>query len=1762
MVIITNLDGKSLPLIDIDFLSRTRGTNGDYQITLSVRRTKRNAEAFKLIEDESLITLKDGNKFRVKNIDKETVNNVSSIEVTAAQHSFYDAVDNFQYKIIEKEKVLSLHEALTHALEGTDITFYIEDDFDKYSFENFGDDTSIALFKKAQENFEFEFDVENNTHLRIYKQLGSKTKGIQMRWKQNIATIKQSISTQNLSTYIKGYGKPKEDADGNVIEGKYEVEMDYTSPNAKKYGIRHATPYSNEKIKDEATMLRYLKNNLIDYPEMTFEITYENLKDNININLDDVELGDVVYLIHEPLNLNFNTRILEVTDYPLHPQLKPIYTISSQPLDKLDKQTANTIDKNSLEKELVESNKNQSALSKRIEGAIEAVYDVENAMEDVDKEMERIENEVLPEIEQAVDSTKIPHQVEPPYPIPTSKLWMDTSVNPPVLKIWDEESETWEMLGVSKEELAEITEKVQEAIDNTMIPSQDEAPENDELPKSKLWWNTSVEPARLMRWNGTEWVVLSLNEDEIDDLMQQMREDAVTESKEYSEAEIKATRQAIINQLNEEIESLQIGGRNLLKDSNNILGSEHWNLVNLTFHPQQDNKFVFSESGESYIEYQIDNSVSLSSQLVFSAKLNIASNKKAEIWIVYPFNGVEEVIYTDIITREDKNDSDRYIVKIPPKKRTGNNYKLRVGYTKDSAINEAERISSMYYWDIDTMQPQLEKGNKPTDWSPAPEDITERITKTETDIKVNTEEIKLKASQSSVDSKVDTAEYTEKVGEITTSIDGITQRVQKAETNVDKNTNEISSARSQIAKVDTKVDGITSTVSDISSDLTTAQKDITKVEQTAGKIESTVSSVKTELDDMEIGGRNLLEDSGTPISSASYAIHDYYLTDAPDDNETVTIVMKADLAPTKSHFYLYNSGGQVSIPNTRFDHDNGVGEDGNIYVITTNWRIRTTGNTSTNKFLRVYHMASSDTGTSKIHWIKLVRGSKTSLDWSPAPEDMDARMTATETTIKQLPSEIDLAVSEGIGDLQIGGRNLRTINNTTVSLATRNEHKYTLTKTSGSGNPYVRVSEEIFEDDTYYIVTFKSKKISGNVKLIGGHSNVAVNSTTEIYLDGKLVTKGGSGWSNNDSESTYPNDTKEHHHEIRFKTVKDVSGEGNARWYIQPNRGDYGDNFKIEIWDWQVEKGNKATGYSIAPEDQVNKTNVLSSINLSPEGVKIQGDKIDIKGLVEFINKDGSSSTMIDGGKIVSGSITANELNVNKIFGDSIVISTIQAGAIRTAELDANNIKTGTLNANRIGAKSITVGKLDVNNIFGNSAVIAKIQADSVKTAELSATRITSGTLDAGKVSVKNLSASSITTGTLDGKKATIKNISASNVTSGTLNASDVVIHGGNSNNYTEIKGAQLTVRGTFKQTWKGKTNTYDIKSMLQNGYLRFRNDSEKSSLYYSWYGISTYVDGDGDYLESNGSSGTLRWWDYTYSDNNRGITMHSHAGKPALVSNLNHVVIQPMADRSSKLFYFTKSADGDDGYLMFSRLSGGTTSGSRRGGLRFVNDKDGLIQVVDAENTTGGSTEIEAGTGTFNIVRRRAGTNYLSLQNENYFRVGLDADGSARVVSDVVRRRTYSSSANVHVTSEGTLGRSTSSERYKVNIEKQFNNEDEQLEHSKKILNLSIKKWNDKFEVETLCKENEAGKRLSADNFKLDKYVGLTSEDVQAVGLGEHVEKSEEGLEGIEYDRLWIHLIPIVKEQEKEIEEQKQENEQLKSRLELLEQQVQQLLA
>mgnify|MGYP001394932805 CR=1 FL=1 len=215
--------------------------------------------------------------------------------------------------------------------------------------------------------------------------------------------------------------------------------------------------------------------------------------------------------------------------------------------------------------------------------------------------------------------------------------------------------------------------------------------------------------------------------------------------------------------------------------------------------------------------------------------------------------------------------------------------------------------------------------------------------------------------------------------------------------------------------------------------------------------------------------------------------------------------------------------------------------------------------------------------------------------------------------------------------------------------------------------------------------------------------------------------------------------------------------------------------------------------------------------------------------------------------------------------------------------------------------------------------------------------------------------------------------------------------------------------------------------------------------------------------------------------------------------------------------------------------MFGGQDTGTYASGLRFSRAYSRL-EVVDSTYSTGGGTSIEAGYGNFNTVSRRDGNQYLNIVHPQLLKVG--SDGKDRVASPTIYNRTYSGSANVYVTSYGTLGRATSASKYKLSIENQFKTESEQLNHSRNLLNLDVRHWFDKEESEITAKECEVGGACSADAFKLDRHVGLIAEEVESVGLNEHVVRDENGeIEGIEYDRLWIHLLPVIREQQKKIE-------------------------
>lgn len=107
-------------------------------------------------------------------------------------------------------------------------------------------------------------------------------------------------------------------------------------------------------------------------------------------------------------------------------------------------------------------------------------------------------------------------------------------------------------------------------------------------------------------------------------------------------------------------------------------------------------------------------------------------------------------------------------------------------------------------------------------------------------------------------------------------------------------------------------------------------------------------------------------------------------------------------------------------------------------------------------------------------------------------------------------------------------------------------------------------------------------------------------------------------------------------------------------------------------------------------ELKVSKDSVVSSINLTPESVKINASKIDISGVLSVLGTAGS--TVINGSNITTGTINASVVAVTNINASNITSGTINANRINAGYLTAGSIGGWTINTNTISRNGITLG--------------------------------------------------------------------------------------------------------------------------------------------------------------------------------------------------------------------------------------------------------------------------------------------------------------------------------------------------------------------------------------------------------------------------------------------------------------------------------------
>lgn len=159
------------------------------------------------------------------------------------------------------------------------------------------------------------------------------------------------------------------------------------------------------------------------------------------------------------------------------------------------------------------------------------------------------------------------------------------------------------------------------------------------------------------------------------------------------------------------------------------------------------------------------------------------------------------------------------------------------------------------------------------------------------------------------------------------------------------------------------------------------------------------------VNEITIGGRNLLLDSDIELTNASYPIQTYKMSEKMIANETYTCRLWGTLGTGKSYFGLWLDGGSISLGNL-------VNKGDGTFELTFKGK---TGTLDTS-VLHVYPVASSVSATSTITKIKLEKGNKAT-DWSPAPEDIDDDIGRLSGLIADARNEFESEITKKANEI-------------------------------------------------------------------------------------------------------------------------------------------------------------------------------------------------------------------------------------------------------------------------------------------------------------------------------------------------------------------------------------------------------------------------------------------------------------------------------------------------------------------------------------------------------------------------------------------------------------------------------------------------------------------------------------------------------------------------------------------------------------------------
>lgn len=313
------------------------------------------------------------------------------------------------------------------------------------------------------------------------------------------------------------------------------------------------------------------------------------------------------------------------------------------------------------------------------------------------------------------------------------------------------------------------------------------------------------------------------------------------------------------------VDNIEVGGRNLVLDSinfrydSNFAGNARFSSIivedssALSGHHTEMTCTVSGTGGAYGYPLQNDTFDSIGKTITISFYWKCNTERKLSIGIE---NGGT---FNETVSTDWKKITKTYV--------PYRNYYAMVWYARESQWNVGDVL---YIRDL-----KIEFGNKATDWTPAPEDTQSQIDNiTEITTSHTTSISTMQGQISSLISEDTTIKGN--YNALLSRYNATVNTVDSMKTTIGEHTTILNSQNDSIAAVTTKANtiesnlaGTTQTVSEVKSNLVGTQERVTKVETSLTGLTTRVSSTETNLANLEIGGRNLLWNSGTAT-----AIHD------------------------------------------------------------------------------------------------------------------------------------------------------------------------------------------------------------------------------------------------------------------------------------------------------------------------------------------------------------------------------------------------------------------------------------------------------------------------------------------------------------------------------------------------------------------------------------------------------------------------------------------------------------------------------------------------------------------------------------------------------------------------------------------------------------------------------------------------------------------------------------------------------------------------